>query len=114
MDFKEYQKHAARTDTFGGGEHAITEPAFTNKVLGLCGEAGEVANKVKKIVRDKGGELGDEDKDAILKEVGDVLWYTTMIAEYLGASIDDVAKMNVKKLADRYDRGVIHGSGDVR
>jgi NTP pyrophosphatase (non-canonical NTP hydrolase) len=114
MDFKEYQKQAARTDTFGGGEHKLSEAAFVNKLLGLSSETGEVADKFKKIIRDKNGEINDEDKKGILKELGDVLWYLAMLAEYLGSSIEEVAEMNVSKLASRYERDEIHGSGDDR
>ncbi len=82
--------------------------------LGLCGEAGEVAEKIKKILRDKEGKPSDGDILAIMKELGDVMWYIAAICRELRVSMDDVAQMNIKKLNDRHDRGTLHGSGDDR
>ena len=87
----------------------ITYPA-----LGLCGESGEVAEKIKKIIRDKDGVYTQEDKDEILKELGDVLFYVTALAEDLGFTLEDVAMRNVEKLMSRKERNVIHGDGDNR
>lgn len=81
--------------------------------LGLCGEAGEVAEKVKKQIRDNKHE-GIFDRHGIAKELGDVLWYLSNTANDIGFSLQDIANMNVDKLADRKDRGVIKGSGDNR
>jgi len=78
--------------------------------LGLMGEAGEVAEKVKKIYRDK----LPVDKVAIAREIGDVLWYAARLADVLGVSFDEVAQLNITKLVDREMRGVLHGSGDNR
>jgi len=87
---------------------------FVYPVLGLCGEAGEVAEKIKKTLRDHGGELNQERKATILKELGDVLWYLTATANECGWSLRDVAEENQRKLLDRHGRGVLHGEGDMR
>ena len=94
------------------------EAALLYPVLKLAGEAGEVAEKLGKAMRDGGwrpGEpLSEELRDALVKELGDVLWYVASVAVDLGSSLDEVAERNVAKLADRAERGVIHGSGDDR
>lgn len=90
------------------------DPAFVAKILGLVGEAGEVAEKFKKIVRDKNGVVSDDDKADIEKELGDVLWYISALADYLGLAFDEVANKNIEKLFSRRDRGVQKGSGDNR
>ena len=77
--------------------------------LGLTGESGEYSEKVKKLIRD-----GKLDKPLALKELGDVLWYLTRSANELGYSLLDVAQVNIIKLHDRKNRGVIQGSGDER
>jgi NTP pyrophosphatase (non-canonical NTP hydrolase) len=82
--------------------------------LGVNGEAGELAEKVKKLIRDKGGVLDEETRRLILLECGDVLWYVSQMANRLGSSLVDVAVMNVKKLQSRQARGVLRGSGDDR
>lgn len=83
-------------------------------VLGLCGEAGEIADKVKKILRDDDGKLSYEKREALLAELGDVLWYVSQIAQELGEELGDVAERNLKKLWDRRDRNQLGGSGDTR
>lgn len=82
--------------------------------LGLAGEAGEVANKVKKVHRDDGCVLTDEKRHAIAEELGDVLWYVAMAAKEIGYSLDEVALLNYAKLRSRARRGKIGGSGDER
>lgn len=82
--------------------------------LGIASEAGEVAGKVKKIIRDKHGFISQEDRDAILAEVGDVLWYAAMLCTRLGAPLSEVADGNIAKLEDRRLRNKIHGEGDNR
>jgi NTP pyrophosphatase (non-canonical NTP hydrolase) len=111
MTFDEYQKLAQRTDTFEKVD-SLLEPAFVAKVLGLVGEAGEFAEKVKKLIRDHDGKIVD--KEDLVKELGDVLWYLAMISYYLGVDFNTVAEGNIAKLADRAKRNLIHGQGDNR
>ena len=82
--------------------------------IGLSGEAGEVSEKVKKILRDKGGIMTDQDRTEIAKELGDVLWYVSVMAKKIGFSLSDIANMNVSKLESRKQRNVLGGSGDNR
>lgn len=82
--------------------------------LGLNGEAGEVAEKVKKILRDKGGVVDEDSKQAILLECGDVLWYLDALAYRLDSSLSEVAEMNIQKLQSRMERGTLKGNGDDR
>lgn len=103
MQLSDYQKAAAFTAIYPQ-QHAILYPA-----LGLAGEAGEVANKVKKMIRD-----GNTDLKAIAAELGDVLWYVAALARDLGVDLDDLANDNLNKLYDRKERGVLGGSGDKR
>lgn len=77
--------------------------------LGLCGEAGEVAEKIKKSFRD-----GTFDRDAILKELGDVVFYATALANFVGGDLRTVIQMNISKLDSREARGTLQGSGDNR
>ncbi len=91
-----------------------TENGLLEKILGLPGEAGETADKFKKILRDKGGMISPTDRDEIVKELGDVLWYVAMIAEYLEVPLSEVAKVNIDKLESRLKRKMIHGEGDNR
>ena len=83
-------------------------------VLGLVGEAGELANKVKKIARDDGGDLGPDKQVELADELGDTLWYDGAVASALQVSLGEVGQQNLDKLADRMNRGVIKGSGDRR
>lgn len=83
-------------------------------ILGLGGESGEVLEKVKKIVRDKNGELSPEDKEEIIKELGDVLWYIAVIADELNYDLQEVADINLKKLQKRKRENKLKGSGDNR
>ena len=87
---------------------------FIDNVLGLVGEAGETADKIKKILRDKDGVVSDEDKKLVIKELGDTLWYVAAIARYLGVPLSEVASGNIDKLENRYQRNKIHGEGDER
>ncbi|NIQ53072.1 MAG: hypothetical protein GWN71_19130 [Gammaproteobacteria bacterium] len=82
--------------------------------LKLAGEAGEFAEKVGKIIRDRGGDIGDEEREALAGELGDVLWYVAEVATVLGLDLDDVGVANLEKLRSRARRGVIRGSGDRR
>ncbi len=108
MTLDEYQK-GARTTAIYPEESRIVYPT-----LGLTGEAGEVADKVKKVIRDNGGQFSDERKREIALELGDVMWYVASLAHDLGYSLEDVAQMNLDKLASRMQRDKIHGSGDER
>jgi NTP pyrophosphatase (non-canonical NTP hydrolase) len=91
----------------------VTLIAVVYDGLGL-GEAGEVQGKVKKIVRDNGGVITEEARQAIKDELGDTLWYIASMCENLGITLEDVATRNIEKLVDRNARGVRHGSGDYR
>ncbi len=82
--------------------------------LGLCGETGEVAEKIKKVLRDNNGELDADSVTAIKLELGDVLWYIAQLATELGLSLDAIAKANIQKTQDRQKRGQLGGSGDNR
>lgn len=109
MDFKEYQKLSRRTAKYP--EKGLN---FVYPTLGLAGEAGEVAEKIKKVLRDKDGLIDEMTKEEIKKELGDVLWYVAQIATELGLSLNEVAKSNLKKLFDRLKRNKISGNGDNR
>tara|TARA_B100000902_G_scaffold358056_1_gene372902 strand:+ start:499 stop:912 length:414 start_codon:yes stop_codon:yes gene_type:complete len=106
-DLDMYQKSAKATAIYPR-DYSIVYPA-----IGLAGEAGEVANKVKKLLRD-GQELTDELKLKIGDEIGDVLWYCAVLADDLGVSMSEIANRNLLKLANRQKLGTIHGSGDDR
>lgn len=105
MTFNEYQDFARSTAVYPS-EHGMAYVA-----MGLTGEAGEVADKVKKIYRDP--ERGWHAKD-IAKELGDVMWYLAQAAYEFGYTLEEVAQMNVDKLSSRKERGTIQGSGDDR
>ena len=113
MDFDEYQKKIIKYDFFDATDN-LASVGFTEKLLGLVGEAGETADKVKKVIRDKNGTLSDEDRDALVKELGDTLWYLATLARYLNVPLSEVAKINVTKLESRYQRDKLHGEGDER
>lgn len=109
MTFNEYQKLSRET--------AIYPDMGKNYIyltLGLCGEAGEIAEKIKKIIRDKGGIISIEDTCELQKELGDVLWYISNLATELGVSLKAIAEMNIEKLQSRKNRGVINWDGDNR
>ena len=109
MDFREYQ---ARSSQFAIYPNCGSNPIYPT--LGLCGEAGEVAEKVKKVLRDKDGQFDSAAITAITLELGDVLWYVAQLARELDISLDDVAANNLDKLANRQRRSAISGSGDNR
>lgn len=90
------------------------EPSLPYLVMGLSGEAGEVANKYKKIIRDKYGIMDEDDEIALVDELGDVLWYIARIVDELGFDFRDLIDINYNKLESRMQRGVIGGSGDRR
>lgn len=110
MTFDDYQKKSRATAQF---PREGLSPLYY-LTLGLVGEAGEIANKVKKIIRDDGGIASEEKRKMIQNEMGDVLWYMAQLATELDFSFDEVAVANLEKLLSRQRRGVIHGDGDVR
>lgn len=110
MQMNEYQTQATATAIYPGRGSAL---GLAYVGLGL-GEAGEVQGKIKKILRDNGGEVTQEARLAIAKELGDVLWYVAMVAEELDFGLQHIARLNLAKLADRADRDVLGGSGDDR
>ena len=109
MDFKTYQKKARETAKYPNlGSNNIYPP------LGLVGEAGEVAEKVKKVIRDKNSIFDEESKLAIKKELGDVLWYLSNLCTEFNFSLEEVALQNLEKLKLRAAKGKIRGYGDDR
>ena len=109
MNFSDYQKRSRVTAQYPTIGHPVIYP-----VLGLANEAGEVAGKIKKVFRDKGGEISAETREALQAELGDVLWYISQVCTELEISLDDVAESNLAKLLDRQARGKIKGDGDNR
>lgn len=109
MQFKEYEDEAVKTSAYPKvGE------SFVYPTLGLVGEAGEVAEKIKKLFRNDNGVLTDTHREELKKELGDVLWYLAALSRELGFTLDDVAEANIAKLRSRAERGVIKSSGDNR
>lgn len=109
MDFADYQRGALRTAAARDKKNELL-----HLVLGLVGESGEIAEKFKKWVRDQDCDESQIDREDIAKELGDVLWYVAVLADYLDLSLDDIARANLDKLASRQHRGVLGGSGDNR
>jgi NTP pyrophosphatase (non-canonical NTP hydrolase) len=107
-DFNSYQRNASSTAIYPE-EHRILYPA-----LGLAGEAGEVANKVKKLIRDGPDKRPDTWREDIASEIGDVLWYCAALATDLNLSLGMIAGQNEKKLGQRKQSGTLGGSGDTR
>lgn len=111
MNLDEYQLACSETANYpGSGE--LLGLLYTS--LGLAGEAGELCDKVKKVIRDSNMQLTDERREALVYELGDVLWYVARTAHELGFSLSDIAKRNIDKLASRKERGKISGDGDNR
>lgn len=109
MDFSDYQTKSRRTAKYPVIGHPVIYPT-----LGLANEAGEVAGKIKKVFRDKDGQINTETLEALKSELGDVLWYIAQVSTELGLSLDDVAEYNITKLYDRMERDKIKGDGDNR
>ncbi len=109
MDMNDYQQVALRT----ARQKTKPDEVF-HLILGLVGEAGEIAEKAKKIVRDQQSDFSKFDTTDLTKELGDVLWYVAVLADYFDIPLEEVARKNVEKLASRQARGKIHGSGDNR
>jgi len=108
VELSEYQRLSRSTAEYPRHE-ALTYPA-----LGLAGEAGEFADHAKKVIRDDGGEVTPQRREAMAKELGDVLWYVAQLASELGLELEQVARDNLDKLLSRQRRGVLSGSGDER
>jgi NTP pyrophosphatase (non-canonical NTP hydrolase) len=108
-DFSTYQHESRKTWNLVHTDHPIVYPT-----LGLVNEAGEVAGKIKKLFRDKGGQIDEHDREALKYELGDVLWYLAQICTELDLTLDEVAAANLTKLFSRLERGTIRGEGDQR
>lgn len=111
MDFDEYEKLASRTAIFNDSQRLYR---LYDLGLGIAGESGELVEKLKKIIRDDDGKVTEERREALKKEIGDVLWYLSQLSSALGFKFSEAAEANVKKLEDRYARDMIKGSGDNR
>jgi NTP pyrophosphatase (non-canonical NTP hydrolase) len=109
MNLNDYQQAALVTAIYPNRGANFAYPA-----LGLVGEAGEVADKLKKVIRDNDGVLTDPVREAVAKELGDVMWYVAVLAAELDYDLDSIAQSNLDKLASRQQRGVLSGSGDNR
>jgi len=108
-NLSDYQRQSRKTWNLVKTDHPLVYPT-----LGLTNEAGEVAGKVKKILRDKGGIISPADREALKYELGDVLWYLAQIATELDLDLQEIASANLEKLFSRLERGVIRGEGDQR
>lgn len=109
MTFEEYQKLSRQTAIYPNLGNNFIYPT-----LGLAGEAGEVAEKIKKVLRDGNNLITEEKKEEIKKELGDVLWYISQLATELNLSLEEVASHNIEKLLSRQERAQLHGDGDNR
>jgi NTP pyrophosphatase (non-canonical NTP hydrolase) len=108
VELSEYQRLSRSTAKYPRHE-ALTYPA-----LGLAGEAGEFADHAKKVIRDDGGEVTPQRREAMAKELGDVLWYVAQLASELDLDLEQIAQENLDKLRSRMERGMLSGSGDDR
>ncbi len=109
MNLNEYQTLALRT-----ASPKDKKDELFHLLLGLSGETGEIAEKAKKVVRDHGSDFSKLDKVDLAKELGDILWYTAVLADYFDIKLEDIGNTNIKKLASRLERGTLAGSGDNR
>ena len=109
MNLNDYQDRALETAIYPNRGANFVYPA-----LGLVGEAGEVADKLKKVIRDNDGVLTDSVRAAVAAECGDVMWYIAVLAAELDYDLNEIAQINIDKLASRQQRGVLSGSGDNR
>ena len=109
MNFTEYQTKAQTTALYPQVGNNLYYPA-----LGLGGETGEVLNKIKKIMRDQNGIITEETREILKQELGDVLWYTAVLAKELSLNLDEIAQANIDKLASRKERNSLIGNGDNR
>jgi NTP pyrophosphatase (non-canonical NTP hydrolase) len=109
MNLDEYQKRAKRT-----ASPKDKKDELFHLLLGLMGESGEIAEKMKKIIRDHESDFDKLDKDDLKKELGDILWYVAILADYFDLSLEEIGSKNIAKLASRQARGTLSGSGDNR
>lgn len=109
MTFDEYQEVSKKTAVYDQGQQVLYYLG-----LGVTGEAGEIAEKLKKLMRNHKGQMSEEMRQDLKKEMGDVLWYLSQLSFELGFKFSDVAKANVEKLQDRQARGVLKSEGDNR
>ena len=109
VDLGDYQERSRQTAVYPNAGANLVYPA-----LGLCGEAGEVAEKIKKAIRDDGGTLTAERRAALAGELGDVLWYVAQLSTEAGLDLAELAEANLEKLLSRQERNVLQGSGDNR
>lgn len=109
QEFASYQRQSRKTWQLIRTDHPIVYPT-----LGLANEAGEVAGKIKKLFRDKGGRITDADRESLKLELGDVLWYLAQICTELELDLGEVAEANLSKLFSRQERGTLGGEGDQR
>lgn len=109
LTFSEYQRRSQRRAIYPQVGSNVVYPT-----LGVCGEAGELAEKLKKCLRDKDGQIGVDDRRLIFKEVGDVLWYLAAVCRELDGTLEEAALANLEKVDGRHERGTLHGSGDDR
>lgn len=108
MEVKDYQEIIKKTAVFA---EDIAIPYCT---MGLCGEAGEVAEKIKKLYRDSNGEITETFKNDLKKELGDVIWYVTALGDLFGFTLQEIMEANYRKLMLRRKTNTLHGSGDNR
>jgi len=114
VNFLDYQYGTAETAIYPGAGDVNSIEGLTYVALGLGGEAGEIQNKVKKVIRDNNGIITDDIRAKLADELSDCLWYAAQFATQLGYSLEEICRANLKKLADRAERGVLQGSGDNR
>ena len=109
MTLDNYQKEARKTAVY-----TVMGARFVYPALGLCGEAGEIAEKVKKVFRDNSGVLVEEKRQEMKLELGDVLWYVANLAQDIGFTLEEIGQANINKLYSRQQRGKLNGDGDKR
>ena len=112
MDASEYQRRTRATAIYADNIPATSALAYV--ALGLNGEAGEVAEHVKKAIRDDGGQVSEARRQLLVGELGDVCWYLASCCEELGLDLGEVMEANLAKLASRKERGVLGGAGSTR
>jgi len=109
MELNDYQIKSRKTALYPNVGNNFIYPT-----LGLCGETGEVAEKIKKIIRDNNSIADLERINDIKKELGDVMWYIAQLATELNLTLENIAQTNIDKLQERMKNNLIHGSGDNR